>query len=251
MTDASDLPFTSADLQRATVALRQLGLRLLRDVLNGGHGLEPREWLDGTNAGVFGGVAESWKRRFSRVFHSTGLTPHRIRIELQRTRPGRLARKLRASLALVRRGPEGFVIPDTLWPLLAKAAWEAPRFQLRAARLLTEHMRRNLIVAVDELPPPHIAAETIWLLIAAAPVRISLFVRLGLKDRNCCRAVKRLQFDARRLAGHKLPSDFWAQWITWHVSRSAECTSAEARDLTAAYERWYPGGKEPADVQRP
>lgn len=287
--ESSDLTFDSADLERAAAVLQRLGLRLLRDLISGGPGLRPRDWFRASEAAVFGQAPEGLLQGLSRVFHpgSDAAIARKIRVALRRSKPGGLARGLREHIALHRRGWEGFLVPDRLWPLLAQAAWGAPRFQLRAGRLLSEHMRRRLIVVAGDFPPPRVAVNTMWLVLATSPVREAPLVQLGLRDREVRRAAMRLQAAARRLATTGLPADFWSQWIAWQAGRSAErlsllwpalrnyltesqlasvgepadltgtvdpsarSTWREARELRAVYDRWYPANKEPIDVQRP
>jgi hypothetical protein len=287
--ESSDLTFDGADLKRAAAVLQRLGLRLLRDLLSDGPGLPPREWFRASEAAVFGRAPEGLLQEIYRVFHSASdaAIASKIRVALRRSEPGGLVRRLRAHVALHRRGWGGFLVPDRLWPLLAHAAWGAPRFQLRAGRLLWEHMRRSLIVAADDFPPPRVAVNTMWLVLATSPVRESPLVQLGLRDRGVRRAVTRVQAAAQRLATTGLPADFWSQWIAWQAGRSpnrlsllwpalgnylnqsqlasvqdpadlagaidpgARASWREARELRAVYDRWYPANKEPIDVQRP
>jgi hypothetical protein len=127
---------------------------------------------------------------------------------------------VRARLALDAHGVEGLLIPDRLLPLVARAAWECPTFQVPAATLVLDHFRSRLIASADTLTAPRIVPGLVWMIVAAARVTPPALVRIGLSHRAQRRALARLQrFAHERLDDSALPDDFWSHWIAWHVER--------------------------------
>jgi hypothetical protein len=176
------------------------------------------------------------------------------------SRPAALTR-----LSIECHGTEGLIIPNRLLNVVGKAAWDSPWFRLRAAALVTEHLRSHLMVSVANLPPARIVPEVCWMIVATADVPMPLMARLRLGYRPQRRSLERLQsFGLRMIEETGMPEEFWAHWLSWHVNRvkgspsilplkwhswlrdpglNAGSVSAE-QTLVAAYAAWYPVHKE-------
>jgi hypothetical protein len=280
------------ELERAAAAAQRLGLRLLRDLLYRGGGLKPRHWLPGRDVLLFDRVPFRRVRWWRLLLDSMGFfrqagSANAFALANQtdsRRKPASAIRVLLSRLGVAWHGPEANAIPDRLWELLGVTAWSAPTFQLEAGRILTGHMGEHLIAAAVDFPVPRLRPEVLWLVIATAPIQDNLLTRLT--SRRARRAIVRLTSIAERIAlryraavdGNAAEySDFWEEWIAWHiwrsgsvaasrtglvhlleamqsVSQASEPLSAAAlpqiRALQAVYAKWYPENKEPRRVQR-
>src|SRR5262245_46461290 len=107
------LNVTGADLGGAVRALEGLGLRLLRDLVDGG-GVRPREWLTRAEIRQLDRMPAhriGWRRALARAHPA---------LERSLTPPS----WLRATDVDIRRhGVAGWKIPDRLLPLLGDRAW--------------------------------------------------------------------------------------------------------------------------------
>src|SRR5262249_44275758 len=118
-------PVKSSDLEFAAVTLRGLGCRLLRDVLDGGRGLDIAKWFPGATVAPFARVP-FWRLARLRSVVSMRLpleTDALLKTTSMRRTPDRLARVLMERMAWERYTCDGFAIPTTLWNLVGTAAW--------------------------------------------------------------------------------------------------------------------------------
>ena len=117
-------------------------------------------------------------------------------------------------------GAEGWLIPDRLLGVIARAAWEDPAFRVPASTLVLDHFRSRLIAPGEGFATPRIAPGLIWMIVGVARVTPPGLVRLGLAHRAQRRALARLQrFAHEMLDESALPDDFWSHWIAWHAER--------------------------------
>lgn len=261
------------DLAAATEALQRLGLALFEELFDGGPGLTAERWFGSTDARVLDRIPLrrlGWRRLVARA------APFLSDVVTDRTRwasvsPDRLRWSdgaVRARLAIDAHGAEGFLIPDRLLPLVARAAWESAIFRVPAAGLVLDHFQSRLIAPPAGVGVPRIAPALVWLLVATARVTPPTLVRLGLMHRAERRALARLQRVAHgMLDDTALPDDFWSHWIAWHVERrygqraklppewhsrlgAADRPGATSiHPLAAAYAAWYPTDRRVARVR--
>jgi hypothetical protein len=203
------------DLTAATAALQRLALALFEELFDGGPGLTAERWFQSPDARVLDRIPLSrlgWRRLIARASPSLrDAVTHRKRWA---------GGALRARLALEAHGAEGFLIPDRLLGLVARAAWESATFRLQSSTLVLDHFRSRLIAPVDGLAAPRVAPALVWMIVATARVTPPTLVRLGLAHRAERRALARLQRFAHGLLDETaLPDDFWSHWIAWHVER--------------------------------
>jgi hypothetical protein len=251
------------DLAAATAALQQLALALFEELFDEGPGLTAERWFASADARVLDRIPLprlGWRRLVARAapFLSDAVTdrgrwagsPSRLRWS---------SGAVRARLALDAHGTEGFLIPERLLGLVARAAWESARFRVAASTLVLDHFRSRLIAPPDSLAPPRIAPGLVWMIVATARVTPPALVRMGLAHRAQRRALARLQRFAHGVLDETaLPDDFWSHWIAWHVERrygqraklppewhsrlsAADRPGATSiHPLAAAYAAWYP-----------
>jgi hypothetical protein len=213
------------DLDAATVALQRLALALFEELFGGGPGVTAEGWFDVPEVRVLDRIPLrrlGWRRLVARAvpFLSDALTDRK---RWGSSSPNRLRWSngaVRARLAIDAHGVEGHLIPDRLLGLVARAAWEAADFRLRASRLVLDHFRSRLIASADGLAAPRIDPAIVWMMVATARIAPPTLVQLGLAHRAERRALARLQrFAHGMLDDTALPDDFWSHWIAWHVER--------------------------------
>jgi hypothetical protein len=214
------------DLTAATTALQRLALALFEELFDAGRpGLTAERWFASSDARVLDRIPLSrlgWRRLLARAtpFLSDALTHRKRWAALPSNRLRWSAGAVRARLALEAHGTEGFLIPDRLLGLVARAAWESAAFRVQASTIVLDHFRLRLIAAGDGLAPPRIAPGLVWMIIATARITPPTLVRLGLAHRVEWRALARLQRFAQGLLDETaLPDDFWSHWIAWHAER--------------------------------
>ena len=211
------------DLTAATAALQRLALALFEELFDGGSGLTTERWFQSPDVRVLDRIPLSrlgWRRLIARAAPSLSdaLTHRKRWAALPRLRWSGGA--VRARLALEAHGAEGFLIPDRLLGLVARAAWESATFRVQSSALVLDHFRSRLIAPVDGLAAPRIAPALVWMIVATARITPPTLVRLGLAHRAERRALARLQRFAQGLLDETaLPDDFWSHWIAWHVER--------------------------------
>ena len=213
------------DLAAATVALQQLALALFEELFAGGPDVTAERWFDVPEVRVLDRIPLTrlgWRRLVARAvpFLSDALTDRK---RWAGSSPNRLRWSngaVRARLAIDAHGVEGYLIPDRLLGLVARAAWESADFRLRAATLVLDHFRSRLIASADGLAAPRIAPALVWMMVATARMAPTKRVPLGLAHRAERRALARLQRFAHGILDEtELPDDFWSHWIAWHVER--------------------------------
>jgi hypothetical protein len=223
--NACVLDVRAEDLTAATAALQQLALALFEELFDGGPGLTAERWFQSPDARVLDRIPLSrlgWRRLIARAMPSlSDAVTHRKRwAVLPSNRLRWSGGALRARLALEAHGAEGFLIPDRLLGLVARAAWESATFRVQSSTLVLDHFRSRLIAPVDGLAAPRVAPALVWMIVATARVTPPTLVRLGLAHRAERRALARLQRFAQGLLDETaLPDDFWSHWIAWHVER--------------------------------
>jgi hypothetical protein len=259
------------ELERGAEVLQRLALRLLEDLLACGPGLQHRDWFGARDARVFDRMGI--RRIGLRWALARFIPPLRALLMHRQTTTGIDGREKRGrwskSAALTRlaiecHGTEGLLIPDRLLGVVGRTAWDSPLFRLRAAALVTDHLRSRLMVSVGDSPAPRIVPEVCWMIIATSYVQLPRLARLRLAYRPHRRGLERLQaYGLKVLEETGMPGDFWAHWLSWHVhrvggSRSmmpptwqsslrdpdavASIGSAEQK-LAAAYAAWYPAAR--------
>ena len=262
------------ELDRGAEVLQRLALRLLEDLLGCEPGLQHRDWFGARDAKVFDRMGI---RRLGLRWAVARFCPP-LRGILVQTPAGRAMREPRATwskravltrLAIECHGAEGLIIPDRLLNVVGRAAWDSPWFRLRAAALVTDHLRSRLVVSVVKLPPPRIVSEVCWMIVATSDVRMPLLARLRLAYRPQRRSLERLRsFGLRVIEEKGMPEEFWAHWLSWHVNRvggsasmlplkwhswlrdpGASASASAEQTLAAAYATWYPVHKEQVRVR--
>jgi hypothetical protein len=211
------------DLSAATAVLQRLALALFEELFEGGPGLTAERWFESSDVRVLDRMPLQrlgWRALLARAapFLSDTLTDRKRWAASNRLRWSGGA--VRARLALDAHGVEGFLIPDRLLGLVARAAWESATFRVQASTRVLDHFRARLIVPADKLAGPRIVPALVWMIVATAQVTPPRLVRLGLAHRAQRRAFARLQrFAHHVLEETALPDDFWSHWIAWHVER--------------------------------
>lgn len=218
------LDVRAGDLDTATAVLQRLGVALFADVFER-PGLPPDRWFEWPEARILDRIPLrrlGWRRLVGRIAPMLRdvLTDRK---SWAASTPGRLrwsGGAVRARLAIEAHGVEGYLIPDRLLPLVARAAWESADFRLQASTMVLDHFRSRLIASAEAPPAPRIEPGLVWLMIASARITPAASVRLGWIRRAEHRAFARLQRFAHGVLDETaLPDDFWSQWIAWHVER--------------------------------
>ena len=257
------LDVRSDDLEAAMAVLQRLGVALFDDVFER-PGITPDRWFEWPEARVLDRIPLrrlGWRRLVARIAPvlSDAVTD---RTRWAASTPSRLrwsSGAVRARLAIDAHGVEGYLIPDRLLGLVARAAWESPEFRLQTSTIVLDHFCSRLIASGDAPPAPRIEPGLVWLMIATAPITSASSVGLGWALRAERRALVRLQRFAHRVLDEvALPDDFWSQWIAWHVERrygqrtklppewhsrlgAADRPGAETiHPLAAVYAAWFP-----------
>ena len=277
------------ELRAATAALQRLALALFEELFDGSPGVTAERWFESADARALDRIPLrrlGWRRLVARTapFLSDALTDRKRWSSGSSNRLRWSGGAVRTRLALDAHGAEGFLIPDRLLGLVARAAWESATFRVPASTLVLDHFRSRLIAPVNGLAPPRIAPGLVWMIVATARVTPPALVRLGLAHRAERRALARLQrFAQAMLDETALPDDFWSHWIAWHVERRygqrsklppewhsrlsaadrpGETSTRRRRDpdersqawtapeaLAAAYAAWYPKDRRVARVR--
>lgn len=265
------LDVRSDDLETAMAALQRLGVALFADVFER-PGLTPDRWFEWPDARVLDRIPLrrlGWRRLVARIapMFSDAVTDRK---RWAGSSPDRLrwsGGAVRARLAIDAHGVEGYLIPDRLLGLVARAAWESADFRLQASTIVLDHFYSRLIASADAPPAPRIEPGLVWLMIATARITPAS-VRLGWIRGAEHRAFARLQRFAHGVLDESaLPDDFWSQWIAWHVERrygqraklppewhsrlaAADRSGAETiHPLAAVYAAWYPMHRRVARVR--
>lgn len=244
MTNNNKLDFTGLPLKETILILRRLGLRLLDDLL--GQPVKPGEPLPEEHQPELWTllpVQETQTLARSKIWtfkrtRKTGRIPRNMRYDLtrafRRMFPRAIAGKISMKrwntgagnrFALALGGTRGDVLPDDLWPVAAKAAWEDMNFRLTVVERIYRWLRTGRVLAPYDFPDIHLSVNTFWVLIALAKVKpMTVKYWLSRKERTDIQVERRLQKEAYAhiMANHW--ADFWDQWI-----------------IQLASERW-PGG---------
>lgn len=257
------LDVRAGDLETAMAVLQRLGVALFAEVFER-PGRTPDRWFEWPEARVLDRIPLrrlGWRRLVARIAPMlsdavtdrkrwAGSSPDRLRWS---------GGAVRARLAIDAHGVEGYLIPDRLLGLVARAAWESADFRLQASTIVLDHFHSRLIASADAPPAPRIEPGLAWLMIATARITPAASVRLGWIRGAEHRALARLQQFAHGVLDETaLPGDFWSQWIAWHVERrygqraklppewhsrlaAADRPGAETiHPLAAAYAAWFP-----------
>lgn len=240
----NELDFTGLPLKETILILRRLGLRLLDDLL--GQPVKPGEPLPQEHQPELRMLLPIQETRtlarsnvwsFKRT-RKTGRIPGNMRYDLtrafRRMFPRAIAGKISMKrwdigaanrFALALGGTRGDVLPDDLWPVAAKAAWEDMSFRLTVVQRIYQWLRTGRVLAPYDFPDIHLSVNTFWVLIVLARVKpMTLTYWFSRKERADIQVERRLQQEAY---GHIMANhwaDFWDQWI-----------------IQLASERW-PGG---------
>jgi len=213
------------DLRAATGALQKLALALLEELFGGSPGVTAEQWFASADARALDRIPLTrlgWRRLVARAapFLRDRVTDRARWAGLPSKRMRWSDGAVRARLALEAHGAEGFLIPDRLLGLVARAAWEAPAFRVPASTLVLDHFRSRLIAPAGGFAAPRLAPDLVWMIVATARVTPPSVVRLGLAHRAGRRVLARLQRFAHGVLDETaLPDDFWSHWIAWHVER--------------------------------
>jgi hypothetical protein len=259
------------ELDRAAEVLQRLALRLLEDLLACGPGLQHRDWFGARDARVFDRMGI--RRIGLRWALARFIPPLRGLLMHRQTTTGIGGREKRGRwstpaaltrLAIECHGTEGLLVPDRLLGIIGRTAWDSPPFRLRAAALVTDHLRSRLMVSVTDIPAPRIVPEICWMIIATSYVRLPRLARLRLAYRPQRRGLERLRaYGLRVMEETGMPEEFWAHWLSWHVHRvggshsmmplawqsslrdpgAVASTGSAEQKLAAAYAAWYPAAR--------
>jgi hypothetical protein len=213
------------DVTAAIAALQRLALALFEELFGDPNSGAADRWFADAEARALDRIPLArlgWRRLVARTlpFLSDAVTDRKRWAGASPQRLRWSTGAVRARLALDAHGAEGYLIPDRLLGLVARAAWESADFRLRASTLVLDHFRSRLIASAEGLGAPRIAPGLVWMVVAVARVAPPARVRLGWRHRAARRALARVQRFAHGVLDQTaLPDDFWSQWIAGHVER--------------------------------
>ena len=124
------------DVSAATIALQRLALALFEDLFDSEAAQPAERWFGWRDVRVLDRLPLSrlgWRRLAALIapFLSDAVTGRKRWPGWPSTRLRWSEGAIRARLAIDAHGAEGLLIPDRLLALVARAAWEAPEFQVQ------------------------------------------------------------------------------------------------------------------------